>query len=153
MVKSKMAEAIDVANYFLNTSSKETECGELISNLKIQKLVYYAQGFALAILGKPLFCNPIEAWPHGPVVPDLYREFKRYGSDPIEPPTDFDAQNYFVKEEIEVLNEVFYAYGQFSAWKLRNLTHEDATWKNNHLNRGVINHEEMKSYFNTLVEA
>lgn len=49
-----MLTCFDVAKYFLSLCNDE-ESGDLISNLKIQKLVYYAQGFSLAINNKPLF--------------------------------------------------------------------------------------------------
>ena len=57
----------DVAQYFL--AKADEDAGDLMSNLKLQKLVYYAQGFALVLLEKPLFPERIEAWIHGPVVP------------------------------------------------------------------------------------
>ncbi|WP_208932366.1 Panacea domain-containing protein [[Haemophilus] ducreyi] len=60
-------------NYFLSQCNSE-ENGDLISNLKIQKLVYYAQGFSLAINNKPLFSEKIQAWTHGPVTPELYNK-------------------------------------------------------------------------------
>jgi len=59
----------DVARYFLTLMSEEN--GDLISNLKLQKLVYYAQGSSLALWGNPLFSEKIEAWLHGPVIPVL----------------------------------------------------------------------------------
>ena len=63
----------DVAQYFL--AQMDEDAGDLISNLKLQKLVYYAQGFALALHGRPLFRERVEAWTHGaPVVPELYVE-------------------------------------------------------------------------------
>ena len=53
-----MITVFDVADYFLNRADKE-EDGDIITNLKLQKLVYYAQGFHLAMFGKPFFENPI----------------------------------------------------------------------------------------------
>lgn len=69
-----MLNAYDVADFFL--SPFEEEDGEQISNLKLQKLLYYAQGYALAILNRPLFAENIEHWQHGPVVPCIYRTYK-----------------------------------------------------------------------------
>ena len=65
-----MISCQDVANYFLSLCDEDA--GDLISNLKLQKLVYYAQGFHLAISGEPLFDEKIMAWEHGPVIPQLY---------------------------------------------------------------------------------
>jgi uncharacterized phage-associated protein len=68
-----MLSCYDVAQYFLAKAGEDA--GDLISNLKLQKLVYYAQGFALVLLKKPLFPQCIEAWIHGPVVPALYHAY------------------------------------------------------------------------------
>ena len=68
-----MLNCDDVAKYFLSLSDDSS--GDYISNLKLQKLLYYAQGFHLAIFNKPLFNEPIEAWAHGPVVGSSYRKY------------------------------------------------------------------------------
>ncbi len=141
-----MLNCFDVANYFL--AQTDEEAGDLMSNLKLQKLVYYAQGFSLAIFDKPLFDEQIEAWAHGPVVPDLYHRCKEYGPNSIPRPEEIDISIY--DEDIcELLNEVYKVYGQFSAWKLRNMTHEEPPWKNNYPTPRLISHNEMKEYFKT----
>jgi uncharacterized phage-associated protein len=122
----QMLASLDVANYFLCLEGHEGE----ISNLKIQKLVYYAQGFSLALHGATLFPEKLEAWMHGPVVPDLYRRYSQYGSGAIPPPNDFNP-DVFSTEQRSLLDEIFDVYGQFSAWKLRQLTHEETPWRKN----------------------
>ncbi|MBF8793476.1 SocA family protein [Pseudomonas monteilii] len=140
-----MARSLDVAEYFLLL---EGEGGE-ISNLKLQKLVYYAQGFSLALLDEPLFDEPIEAWMHGPVVPSLYRRFRDFGSNPIPPSNTFNP-SVLTKAQRGLIEEVFDVYGQYSAWKLRQLTHEEDPWKENY-EEGEYSREipqrEMKQYF------
>jgi uncharacterized phage-associated protein len=138
----------DVANYFLKR--QDPDAGDLMSNLKLQKLVYYAQGFHLAMEDSPLFNEPIEAWDHGPVCVPLYHVYKKYGSDAIPRPDDVDAYTIFNAVAHAVLDEVYAAYGQFSAWKLRNLTHEEDPWIKAY-NRGCseISHDDMKAYFKT----
>lgn len=59
-----MNSVFQVADYFLNKASKEEDGGEIISNLKLQKLVYYAQGFHLAMYNQPLYTESLEAWTH-----------------------------------------------------------------------------------------
>ncbi|MHB1664947.1 MAG: Panacea domain-containing protein [bacterium] len=144
-----MLTAKDIADYFL--SKCDEEAGDTISNLKIQKLVYYAQGFYLALYGKPLFNEKIEAWMHGPVVPVLYDEFKNYGSSSITIPEDVNFDKY--PEDVkEILDDIYNVYGQFSAWKLRELTHNESPWKNTPEGKGsVISHEELKKYFSTQI--
>ncbi len=140
-----MARAKDVANYFL--SLVDEDCGDSMTNLKLQKLLYYAQGFHLAIHDTPLFDEPIKAWFHGPVVESLYHEYKQYGTGCIPAPDGFDF-TIFTDEQKELLDEISNVYGQFSAWKLRNMTHDEPPWKNTPQSE-EISHESMKEFFKT----
>ncbi|MGJ0580403.1 Panacea domain-containing protein [Xenorhabdus bovienii] len=146
-----MPTCFDVANYFLACSNEES--GDTISNLKLQKLVYYAQGFSLVLLEKPLFEEPIEAWMHGPVVPAIYRKYRKHGNQALPIPARLDLAT-FSDDEKDLLDEVYSVFGQFSAWKLRNMTHEEAPWKDNYIEGvgyQVIPHDELKVYFLTRV--
>ena len=80
--------AQDVADYFLSIVDEEQ--GDSLSNLKLQKLLYYAQGFHLAIKNEPLFDEDIEAWTYGPVVPSVYNQYSQHGGDPIPKPDKVD---------------------------------------------------------------
>lgn len=144
-----MLNCTEVANYFLSLASEDE--GDLISNLKLQKLMYYAQGFHLAIFDEPLFPEPIEAWTYGPVVPVLYRHFKDQGSAALPTPRIEDFAIYS-QDVRELLDEVYNVYGQFSAWKLADLTHGEPPWKDTALNC-VISHDSMKEYFKTRLVA
>ena len=138
----------DVAKYFL--AQADEEVGDLISNLKLQKLAYYAQGFHLALYGEPLFQEAIEAWPHGPVVPELYHAYKKYKSGAIPSPTDVDFSKYNENTK-EFLNEIYSVFGQFSAWKLRNMTHEEPPWVEASKNSDIISHDSLQKYFSTQI--
>lgn len=144
-VGDAMATASDVAKYFLTLSQPDE--GDYVSNLKLQKLVYYAQGFHLALHGRPLFPDRIEAWEHGPVVPDLYHAYKGHGAEGIPIPVGFDPER-LTGEQRSLLDEVWNVYGQFSAWKLRNMTHEEPPWKETPRG-GEISHDSMRCYFKT----
>ena len=74
MRNSRNISCVDVANYFLTLTNDES--GDLMSLLKLQKLVYYAQGLHLAIYDKPLFGEVIIAHETGPVCPALCEKFK-----------------------------------------------------------------------------
>ncbi|MBF0401936.1 MAG: SocA family protein [Magnetococcales bacterium] len=141
----------DVANYFL--SMVDDDAGDLVSNLKLQKLVYYAQGFHLAMFGRPLFEEAIEAWTHGPVVPSLYHGFKQYGPGPIPRPEEMDF-GLFPEELRRFLDEVYNVYGQYDAWKLRNMTHEEPPWRETYDRGvgGVISTSAMADYFKTQLQ-
>ncbi|WP_113651985.1 Panacea domain-containing protein [Pedobacter namyangjuensis] len=139
--------AIDVANGFINLT--EPEKGDLISNLKVQKLLYYAQGFHIAMYGKVFFEEDIQAWQYGPVVPEVYHEFKACGSGPIPLKEDFSFEN-FSEEQLELLSEINTVYGQFSALKLMDMTHNEAPWSSVPLN-SVIPKESMGAYFSNFL--
>jgi uncharacterized phage-associated protein len=113
-----MISGHDIAKYFL--AQTDEDAGDLISNLKLQKLLYYAQGFNLALYDEPLFPESIEAWTHGPVVPEVYHEYKDFGSNAIPIPSNVDFSKYD-QQTRELLDEVYSVYGQFSAWKLLSL--------------------------------
>ncbi|MDF5723944.1 MAG: DUF4065 domain-containing protein [Rhizonema sp. PD37] len=141
-----MLSCHDVAKYFL--AQTDEDAGDLISNLKLQKLLYYAQGFHLALYDEPLFTESVEAWTHGPVVPELYHAYKHYGSSSIPIPDDLDFSKYDERTR-ELLDEVYCVYGQFSAWKLRNMTHDEEPWKDAHEGNMIITPQTMKQYFKT----
>ena len=141
-----MTTARNVALQFL--CKAEPDIGDTISNLKLQKLVYFAQGYYLAMYDKPLFEDPIHAWQHGPVVESLYHEFKKFGSNSIEIPDDCsDCMNDGIGEaEKELINEIHEVYGQYSAWKLRNLTHSEGPWTETEINH-IIPIDKMRDFF------
>ncbi len=139
------ASASDVARYILAIQDDE----ETITNLKLQKLLYYAQGFHLALLGKPLFLDSVKAWVHGPVVPTVWYDYKDCGSKPISRLEAFDV-GVIDAESRSVIDEVCNVYGQFSPWRLREMTHDEPPWKNT-ASQAVISHAAMESYFKTLL--
>lgn len=142
-----MNTAREIADYFLTLPDEDA--GDSISNLKLQKLLYYAQGCHLALKGEPLFEERIEAWTHGPVIPAIYRAFKSHGSNPIPCPEGLDFSVY-QPEVRQLLDEVYNVFGQFSAWKLRNMTHEEPPYTGTDAN-DEITHESLLEYFSTIV--
>jgi len=141
-----MATALDVAQFFIANGANSEESG--ISNLKLQKLVYYAQGFHLALFDAPLFDEDLEAWTHGPVAPSIYHQYKQHGSSPIPAP-DYELNEEFSAEQLDFLSEVHDVFGQFSAWKLRNMTHDEPPWLENEDSASTIPKTTMQEYFKT----
>jgi uncharacterized phage-associated protein len=96
-----------------------------VDPLKIQKLVYLAQGWHLAFLGKPLIKEKIEAWRYGPVVPSLYRMCRKYGVSPIDAEINVpeDAQNLDDSNKA-IIDEVWKKYGRRTGIELSMMTHE-----------------------------
>ncbi len=143
-----MANILDVAKCFLWLDDQNNGEEGGISNLKLQKLMYYAQGFHAALNdGKPLFNNPLLAWTHGPVVEALYHEYKQYGKNPIPVNRDFSHESVLAEEEYELISEVYETFGQYSAWKLRNMTHNEPPWLDHEADAGEIPIDEMTEYF------
>lgn len=138
-----MLTCFDVAEYFL--AKTDEDAGDAISNLKLQKLVYYAQGFCLAMYGRPLLKKKIEAWQHAPACPELYHLYKDTGTLGIPAPECIDFSK-FSAEDSALMDEVYDVYGQFSAWKLRNMTHEEDPWKNTPIG-SEITQASMESFF------
>ena len=138
-------KTLDIANELLKRAA-ENGGGELMTNLKLQKMLYYEQGFHLAYFNEPLFDDPIEAWQYGPVVPVVYDHYKDNGRDGIEP----DEREFIFdgSKEKALFDEVFRVYGAYSAIGLMNMTHKEMPWHSTPTGIGnVISHDKMKKYF------
>lgn len=124
---------------------------EMLTNLKLQKLLYYEQGYHLAYFGKPLFEAPIEAWMYGPVVPEVYQAYQDYKGNGIPAP---DGEFTFEDNtEAELFDEVYEVYSAFSASKLIEMTHSESPWINAQKGVGcVIPNDAIQSYFKTKLQ-
>lgn len=120
-----MLTCFDVADYLL---VKGDEVDDHLYSPKLQKLAYYAQGFALVLLDRPLFAEPVVAWMHGPAVPVLHHKYKAYSHQVLPVPGQINLDR-ISEDERELLDEVFRVYGQFSGWKLRDMSREEIPWQ------------------------
>ena len=132
-----------VADYFLAIADED----DVLSNLKLQKLCYYAQGFCLAETGRPLFPERIERWQHGPVVRSLYHAFKEYERQSIPFPDSVQLGDY-PEIALELIDRVYGTYGPLEAWALRDMTHREPPWRDS-TPSGVITKSRMRQYFKT----
>lgn len=123
-----MVTAHDVALYLRSLVNYEE--GDLISQLKLYKLVYYAQAWSLVFLKEPLFRDEIQAWKHGPVPVTLRANYGTYGRSAIpEPAEDVnELAQLFTNKQLKVLDLVWEKYGEFNATKLYKLCHIEAPW-------------------------
>lgn len=140
--------ALEAANYILTLADEEK--GEIISNLKLQKLLYYCQGYHLALFDKPLFAESIVAWQYGPVVREAYHYFKEFGNGAIPAPQS-KSFSEDLEESIGLIDDVYGLYGQFSAIKLMDMTHSELPWLTTNIN-DEIGHEKLKNFFIKYVE-
>ncbi len=119
-----------VADYFISWSN-ETE--DAITNLKLQKLVYYAQTWFLGHTQSALFAEDVQAWVHGPVVPELYQQYKQHGWRPIQREDlglgSFEgAEASFDAATRAILADVRNHYAAKGAFELELLTHRQLPW-------------------------
>ncbi len=131
------------------------EHGDLITNLHLQKLVYYAQAWYLAWHEKPLFDEDFQAWISGPVQPELYERFKHYRWEPISEHPEVELP----KEIEEHLLEVMEAYGQYNSLYLERLSQEEDPWRKarrgtpiDEHSTALISKKSMLKYYQYLLE-
>ena len=141
-----MAKAIDVAKYLIIRATKDEDP---ITHIKLQKLCYYALGvFSKLSNGKKLFSENVEAWPHGPVVRDVYKQFSKSKSNFLKISEDYsDLQ--LTESEKEAIGETYKHFSQYSAWKMRNLIFEEDPWKDNfeENKKNIIPFKDIKNFF------
>ncbi len=158
-----MLNVLNVARYVINYSNQQ-DYG--ISNLRLQKLLYFIQAHYLTCTDSdsPCFSDEIEAWDFGPVIPAVYHEFKRFGSGNIPTITSyivFDDKDIWSAHSVEFdnesipkcdqekINKVVDKFSSYSTTSLVSLTHNQRPWKEAYsgLNNGVISKESIKEYF------
>ncbi|HYR74723.1 MAG TPA: type II toxin-antitoxin system antitoxin SocA domain-containing protein [Pyrinomonadaceae bacterium] len=120
-------DARSVANGLLKIAQ---DAGRTLTNMQLQKLVYIAHGYALAILHKPLIKQSVEAWRYGPVVADLYHALRAYGAGKVTASINILPEEKLSETHLALLAEVVSAYGGFSGPQLSTMTHRQGTpWK------------------------
>ena len=112
------ATAMEIANWFLVAGWKERKYG--CDQLKLNKLVYYAHAWHLGNDAGPLFSETVEAWPHGPIVPELYHAFKDAGRLPIK---SLGSGSVYSGELEGYLKDIWEHYKEHSGISLSNSTH------------------------------
>lgn len=132
-----MYAANQVADWFLNAVDRGA--GDSLTHLKLQKLVYYAQAWALALLGRPLFEEDFQAWTHGPVVLSVWHRFKDHGWQALPAVDEVEA---FEPEVEDLLRDILAVYGEHSAKTLEEMTHREEPWL---LTRGNLSPEAMSN--------
>lgn len=115
--------AIDVSNYIIE---KCDELKEPITNLKLQKILYYVQAYSLVLLNGKMFREEIRAWPYGPVVKEVYDEFSHCAALPLSKTDNFEIDDV---QEREVICKVFIDKIFMDVWDLVEQTHKEEPWK------------------------
>ncbi|MBS4050776.1 MAG: DUF4065 domain-containing protein [Methylomonas sp.] len=121
---SKDLQAADYAKWLVNHADREA--GEVVTHLKLQKLLYFAQAYHLANFNKALFKEDFEAWTHGPVVPEVWHKFRKHGFDSIPRQTRTPR---LTDETADFMRAVLDKFGSIGAKRLEKITHEHAPWR------------------------
>lgn len=150
-----------IADYFIAHS------GGKLTPLQVIKMVYIAHGYSLAIHGRPLVDESIEAWKYGPVVPSVYHRAKKYGGSQITRLLYFGIKTdgadsvkkmfdeYIPPEDMAVLEGVLEVYGEFTGSELINMTHgSDSPWKyyRPHISNLKIPDDAIKAHYVKVIE-
>ena len=115
-----MEKILNVAEYIFKEYYRVT--GELIDEMKLQKLLYFSQRETLAILNKPLFNEEFEGWKYGPISREVRTVFTKDG---------INADTKDIKNENKyIINNVILEYGSLASWKLSEISHKEVSWLN-----------------------
>ncbi|MCC8372019.1 MAG: DUF4065 domain-containing protein [Rickettsia endosymbiont of Pseudomimeciton antennatum] len=145
----RILSCFDVANYFLVLVDREA--GDTITQLKLQKLIYFAQGISLALLDSPLFNEEIEAWEHGSVARELRRTFGNFKGSDIPAPGEIDFDLY-AREEKALIYKVYAVYGEHTASYLLQLIHKHSIWRDAMAtDNKIISKQKMSEFFKRLI--
>jgi uncharacterized phage-associated protein len=158
MQKFRTVSALQLSHYILSFVPS--------SQLKLQKLVYYSEGWHLAYFEHPLIDEDFEAWVHGPVVRSLWDHYKGRGdyftNFRLKPEYSERIRNYFhqlfCSEQLELINDVLKEYGDKSAYHLEALSHSEDPWREarngynpSERSEVIISKETMKKYYQSIL--
>ena len=122
-----MIDSLNVARYFIIRAYEDGIEAEM-TNMKVQKLLYYAQSLHLALYNEPLFAEEIQAWRYGPVCPPAYRFYSDFEAKQLPiPPKELLSD--FSSEKKELLEEIWEYFGGYHAYGLSDMTHGEFPWK------------------------
>jgi len=135
--------AAAIANYFVR---KGVNSRRAVDPMKLQKLIYFAHGWNLAIHGEPLIDERVEAWSYGPVVPSIYHAVKGNGADPIDFPIFLGREVPQIgegdSETRALLDRIWEVYGGYPSIELSRMSHEpEGPWNeiwNGEARRGTV---------------
>jgi uncharacterized phage-associated protein len=140
-----MANIFDVANFFIEAALSQED---YVTNMKLNKLLYFAQAWSLVKYDRPLFEEPIEAWNYGPVVSEIYKKYKSYGNKPIMSVDSDDYCDSLTETDQEVLIDVMLNYGKYTAFTLVNMSHvRGGPWDSTFNKQGEISKSLIRDYY------
>lgn len=147
MAKESETSALDIACLLLSNNEIE------YTPLKLQKILYYCYAYHLCITGKELFKEKVLAWQWGPVVKEVYDQYKKYGGATIDACEKADDDINLSAESLSVISSVLDAYGSFSGSGLMQRTHTEKPWIEAYeQGKGTeINKDTIKNFYSAFV--
>lgn len=126
----------DVAKYVI---ARYDNVGDLVTNKKLQKILYYIKAWGLVYFKDGVIDEPFEAWIHGPVCRPVYQEYKRFKYNPIEIDYKGLSSSLYInkfrneqkgedKDKVDLIDAVFQKYGKLTSLELELLTHSEYPW-------------------------
>ena len=139
-----MYNALDVARYIIDYEATQ---GRTVSNLRLQKLLYFVQCIFLGILGYACFSDKIEAWDYGPVIPDVYRKYKVYGATMIPSMGTLTSSSLDEKSRF-LINQTLNTCATKRTGELVKISHSQAPWKDAYVPgmNNVITQDSIRNY-------
>lgn len=120
-----MTSALAVAQAFLDLAANE---GRRLTNMQLQKLVFFAHGIHLAAFDKPLIHEQIRAWDFGPVIPPLYDRLRQFGRGVVDVTIEPELRRLDPNgTEFQAIGAVWKAYKDYDGWELSRITHRPKT--------------------------
>lgn len=136
--------ALLIAEYIIGYAKERNYA---ISNLKLQKILYFLQAQFLVSFNFPCFTETIEAWDLGPVVRNVYNKYRRYGSANIYS-GNLDLENIIPNREIQTIRLIIDRCSNYSANQLVDITHNQDPWRNAYYGGNkIIYNEDIQNYF------
>lgn len=138
-----MINIMQAAHYLVYLSYQNNQYS--LTPLKLQKLLYIAQGWSYVWDKHALFQDQFEAWQYGPVNLDVYHYFKKYGRDEIPETEGLPSIRDFEAEE--TLKSIWSQFGSWNAFQLVEYTHSQTPWVKAYANDGIIRNSDIQKYY------
>ena len=132
---TELVDAACIARYFQDHLRPDTD--DVMTQGNVHQLLYYAQGFHLALHGRPLFRQALKAWSNHPAVAESWAVSDK---PTCKSCLDHDARDF--------LDEIYSVYGQFAPWKLRDMIAAEPPYRDTPAGAD-ISHDSLRRFFKT----
>lgn len=141
-----MYNAVEVAEYVIRYCKQHRY---FVSNLKLQKILYFIQANFLVELQKSCFCEEIEAWDFGPVIPEVYKAYRMFGNASIPYLEKSEIFQSISEKDKKYMDEIIEKCSEYSTSELVAITHRQTPWMEAYQKyyHNIISKEAIRDYF------